>query len=110
MRASSNRPLVRAIRAFARTALAALLLAGAAAAQTPEPAATEGRAKAAEQATRDATPTPPSTAEKPGGESAPAKPDADKTSAAKAPKRASEPFKPSERIEAESVVSFPEDI
>jgi len=110
MRASSNRPLVRALRALGRSSLAALLLASGATAQTPEPAATGSRTEAAEHAARDATPTPPSAADKAGGDSAPVTPKPDQTGAAKASKRASEPFKPSERIEAESVVSFPEDI
>jgi len=110
MRASSDRPLARALHALGRTALAALLLASGATAQTPEPAATGSRAEAAGNAARAATPTPPSATDEAGGDSAPVTPKPDQTGAAKPSKRTSEPFKPSERIEAESVVSFPEDI
>ena len=109
-RNSSSRSLARAIRALGCAALAAALLAGVAAAQTPEPAVTESKSKASEQTARDATVTPPSVAEPAAGDATPAPPSADKTSAAKPPKHTSEPFKPSERIQAESVVSFPEDI
>jgi hypothetical protein len=86
--------MAHAIRGLASAALATALHSGIASAQTPEPDAVEHKTKASEKTASDSTPATPTA----------------KASPVKPSKQASEPFKPTERIGAESVVSFPENI
>jgi len=94
IRNSRGRYRTRAIRAIASAALALTLTAafdsGLASAQTPETEAGESRAEAAEETKKEQAEATP----------APAKPS----------KKISKPFEPTERIEAESVISFPTNI
>ena len=91
--------MTRAFRAIVSAALTTALMAalhsGTASAQTPEPDPGESEEEAAEQTADDLTGTTPTTA-KP----VPVKP----------AKRISKPFEPTEKIEAESVISFPANI
>jgi hypothetical protein len=89
-----NRPMTRAIRVIASAALATALTAAftsiLAGAQTPESELDESEAEATEETASDSTEATPT--------------------AAKPSRKISRPFKPTERIEAESVISFPTNI
>jgi len=87
--------VARAIRAIASAALAAALFSGAAVAQTSEPDPSEDPAKATEETVNPSTGVTPSAA---------------KPKTVKPTKRKSRPFEPTDRIEAESVISFPANI
>ncbi len=98
LHATRNRrkgPVTRAIRAIASAALAAALHSGTAGAQIPEADPAESEAKATEETANNSTEATPTAAEP-----IPVKPS----------KRTSRPFEPTERIKAESVVSFPANI
>jgi hypothetical protein len=90
-----NRLVMHAIRAIASAALAVALTAAfhsaLTGAQTPESKAGESEAEAAEKTADDSTEAAPIATE-------PSK------------KKSSKPFEPTERIEAESVISFPTNI
>jgi len=77
------------------TALSAVFQPGLAGAQTAESDAGERKAEGTEETASDSGEATPTAAE---------------ASPAKASKPISKPFEPSERIEAESVISFPENI
>jgi hypothetical protein len=89
----------RAIRAIASAALAAVfaaaLYSGAAGAQLPEPGPAQSDAEATEESAEASIETTPTTA---------------KPETVEPAKNTSEPFKPTETIEAESVISFPANI
>jgi len=85
----------RAIRAIASAALAAALHSGAAGAQLSESDPAKSDAKATEESAKTPTEATPTTS---------------KPEPVKPAKKTSEPFKPTERIEAESIISFPANI
>ena len=95
-RATTTKPFVRTVLgAVACAALAAALFAGSATAQTPAPTSTKSLEALTEPDTGNAKQaTPATTAAK---VAAPAK-------------KSSQPFTPTEKIDAESVVPFPADI
>ena len=107
--------MTRAIRAIGSAALAAALTtalySGTASAQTAEPNSGESEAKALEQTIDDliGTATADSTEAAAGGATG-TTPTATKPEAVNPEKKTSKPFKPTERIEAESVISFPANI
>ncbi len=122
-----SRSMTWAIRTAASAALATALTAAlhssAPSAQTPEPDVGNSKAKAAEQTTDDSTviatdDSTETTADDSTGttaaDSTAAASDAARTTAKPAPvkpkKRISKPFEPTEKIEAESVISFPANI
>lgn len=94
-RNSRKGPITRAARAIATAALSAALYSGTAGAQNPESDPAESEAKATGETANRSTGATPTAAE-----ANPVKPS----------KRTSKPFKPTERIEAESVISFPANI
>ena len=94
-RNSRRGPITRVVRAIASAALTAALYSGTAGAQNPEPDPAESEAKATGETANHSTGAAPTAAEP--------KP-------IKASKKTSKPFKPTERIEAESVISFPANI
>ena len=107
--------MTRAFRAIVSAALATALTAalhsGAANAQTPEPDPGESEAIATEQTADDLTGT--TTAGSTGAASSDATettPPAAKAVPVKPSKRISKPFEPTEKIDAESVISFPANI
>ena len=89
--------MTRAVLATSSAALAAALMAalhlGTAGAQAPD--VDESSAKSTEESTNDSTEAAPATA---------------RPTPVERPKKASKPFQPTERIEAESVISFPANI
>ncbi len=93
-RNSRRDPITRVVRAIASAALTAALYSGTAGAQNPEPDPAESEAKATGETANHSTGAAP-TAE---------------PSTVKPSMRTSKPFKPTERIEAESVISFPANI
>ena len=110
-----KRPMTRAFRAVVSAALTTVLIAalhlGTASAQTPEPDPGESEKTAAEQAADDLTGT--TTAGSTGTASSDATettPTAAKAVPVKPAKRVSKPFEPTEKIDAESVISFPANI
>ena len=98
-RNSRRGPITRVVRAIASAALTAALTAalysGTASAQNPEPDPAESEAKATGETANHSTGAAPTAAE---------------PNPIKASKKTSKPFKPTERIEAESVISFPANI
>lgn len=107
--------MTRAFRAAVSAALATALMAvfhsGTASAQTPEPDPGESEEKATEQAADDLTGT--TTAASTGEAASDATgttPAAAKPAPVKPAKKISKPFEPTEKIEAESVISFPANI
>ena len=91
--------MTRAIRAIASTVLAIALIAAShswlAGANEPEPESHESGTEAIEETASDSPEATPTAA---------------KPSPAKRSKKISKPFEPTERIEAESVISFPTNI
>jgi hypothetical protein len=99
------------VSAALATALTAALLSGTASAQTPEPDPGESKAKVTEQAADDSSGT--TTTDSIGAAASDATettPTAAKAVPLKPAKRISKPFEPTEKIDAESVISFPANI
>jgi hypothetical protein len=107
--------MTRAFRAIVSAALTTALMAalhsGTASAQTPEPDPGESEKTAAEQAADDSTGTTTAgSTEGVASDSTGTTPTAAKPVPVKPAKRISKPFEPTEKIDAESVISFPANI
>ncbi len=94
-RNSRKGSITRAVHAIASAALTAALYSGTAGAQNSESDPAESEAKATGETANHSTGAAPTAAE---------------PNRVKPSKRTSKPFKPTERIEAESVISFPANI